>query len=162
MPIYEFYCPDCHTVFNFFSRSINTQRHPLCPRCGKIRLKRCMSVFSVPRCSEGEEEGPLPDVNEAQMQSAMNALAKQAEAVDEDDPRQAADLMRNWSDMTGLKLGPGMEEALRRMEAGEDPEKIEAELGDVLEEEDPFAPRGKYTRNPRLRPPEVDETLYEL
>ena len=26
MPIYEFYCPDCNTLFNFFSRTINTSK----------------------------------------------------------------------------------------------------------------------------------------
>ena len=35
--------------------------------------------------------------------------------------------MRKLTDVTGLKLGPGMEEALNRMEAGEDPEQVEAD-----------------------------------
>ncbi|RLB15409.1 MAG: zinc ribbon domain-containing protein, partial [Deltaproteobacteria bacterium] len=44
---------------------------------------------------------------------------------------------------------------------GEDPEKIEAEMGDILEEEDPVLPRkGQSLR--RYRPPAVDETLYDL
>jgi hypothetical protein len=65
----------------------------------------------------------------------------------------------------GLKLGPGMEEAMQRMEAGEDPERIEQELGDVLEAEDPFQAGGKPDlRDLRRRwlPPRVDEGLYEL
>ncbi|MCK4728291.1 MAG: zinc ribbon domain-containing protein, partial [Desulfobacterales bacterium] len=33
MPIYEFYCEDCNTIFNFFSRSVNTTKRPPCPRC---------------------------------------------------------------------------------------------------------------------------------
>ena len=28
MPIYEFYCPGCYTVFTFFSRKINTTTRP--------------------------------------------------------------------------------------------------------------------------------------
>jgi hypothetical protein len=46
--------------------------------------------------------------------------------------------MRKLTSMTGLELGAGMEEALRRMERGEDPDQIEAEMGDILESEDPF------------------------
>ena len=52
------------------------------------------------------------------------------------------------------------------MENGEDPEKIEEELGGILGDEDPFlgtAPgklAGAVRR--RLRPPSVDDTLYEL
>ena len=69
---------------------------------------------------------PYPDLDESKMESAMNWRAKEAEHIDEDDPRQAANLMRKLTDMTGLNLGPGMEEALAKMESGEDPDKIEA------------------------------------
>jgi hypothetical protein len=66
--------------------------------------------------------------------------------------------------MTGMELGAGMEEALRRMERGEDPEQVEAEMGDLLESEDPFVlpeKRGKGARGAR-RAPLRDETLYDL
>jgi len=64
--------------------------------------------------------------------------------------------------MTGLELGSGMEEALRRMEAGEDPEQIEAEMGDLLEEEDPLIFQGQKKSPSRRRPPRKDDKLYEL
>jgi len=57
-------------------------------------------------------------IDESKMEQAMNMLAGQAEQMNEDDPRQAAELMRKLSDMSGLKLGQGMEEALTRMEKG--------------------------------------------
>ncbi len=47
--------------------------------------------------------------------------------------------MRRLFEATGMPVGAGMEEALRRMESGEDPEKIEEEMGDVME--DPLAPK---------------------
>lgn len=163
MPIYEFYCPECHMIFNFFSKTINTEKRPLCPKCQKVHLDRKMSVFARLRNKgEGEEDDtPMPDLDEAQMEKAMGALAKEMDHLDEDDPRQTANLMRKLTDMTGLELGPGMQEALHRMEAGEDPEKIEAEMGDILEEQDPFLPKkGPSLR--KSRPPEIDETLYDL
>ena len=93
----------------------------------------------------------------------MTALAGEAERIDEGDPRQAADLMRKFSDMTGMELGDGMREALRRMEAGEDPDAIEAELGDAIDAEDPFMMRTrKAGRQRHQRPPGRDETLYEM
>jgi len=69
--------------------------------------------------------------------------------------------MRKLSDATGLKMGAGMEEALSRLERGEDPEKIEQEMGDLLSGEEPFAleDKGKKTKPSA---PRVDETLYEL
>jgi hypothetical protein len=56
------------------------------------------------------------------------------------------------------------------MESGEDPEKVEAEMGDVFEE-DPFAAGGGAPPEPkerlarlrrRLLPPSVDPELYEM
>jgi hypothetical protein len=121
-----------------------------------------MSVFSTSRNRREEEDMPVPDLDETKMEKAMSLLAKEAENVNEEDPRQAADLMRKLTDMTGLRLGPGMEEALARMEAGEDPEKIEAEMGDILEGEDPFDLKKKSMKTEKYRPPEVDEKLYDL
>ncbi len=162
MPIYEFYCLECHMIFNFFSKSVNTKKRPLCPRCGKIKLDRRMSVFSTLRNRVEDDDMPLPDIDETKMERAMALLEKEAEHVDENDPRQAANLMRKLTDMTGLNLGSGMEEALQRMEAGEDPEKIEAEMGDLLEEEEPFSFKKTLLRATKYRPPKVDENLYDL
>ena len=102
--------------------------------------------------------------DENKMEKAMQMLAGEADNINEDDPRQAANLMRKLSDMTGLELGDGMNEALKRMEAGEDPDTIEAEMGDVLEAEDPFQlpdkkPRAAKDKRPA---PERDDKLYDL
>jgi hypothetical protein len=59
-------------------------------------------------------------------------------------------------------MGSGMEEALARMERGEDPEKIEAEMGDLLEGEDPFLMEQKSGTGKKGAKPKVDETLYDL
>jgi len=164
MPIYEFYCKDCHTIFNFFSRTVNTTKTPACPKCQNKALTRQMSTFAVTgKAVESSESDDLP-FDESKMEQAVNMLAGQAENMNDDDPRQAASMMRKLSDMTGLKLGPGMEEALHRMEKGEDPDKIEAEMGRLLEEEDPFIlPEKKGGKAASRRTePFKDETLYDL
>lgn len=163
MPIYEFYCDRCNTIFNFFSRTINTTKQPDCPKCSAPNLERRMSAFAVTgRAKEPGDVDDLP-IDESKMEHAMQMLAGEAERINEDDPRQAADLMRKLTDMTGLELGPGMQEALRRMEKGEDPDQIEAEMGDLLEEEDPFQLAAKKGGRAGVRPaPLRDETLYDL
>jgi len=162
MPIYEFYCPECHMVFNFFSRTINTEKIPPCPKCDRFELERQMSSFAVLRGVKEDQDDGVPDVDESKLEKAMTALASEAERINEDDPKQAAQLMRKLTHMTGMELGTGMEEALRRMEAGEDPEQIEAEMGDLLEEEDPLIFQGQKKSSTRKRPPQRDDTLYEL
>src|SRR5512133_3673943 len=162
MPIYEFYCNRCNTVFSFFSRGGNTTEIPACPRCRRP-LKRQMSIFA--RGSRGKEEPAgdgMPPVDEAKMEKAMAMLAGEAEKMNEDDPRQAAQLMRKLSDATGISLGSGMEEALHRLEKGEDPDRIEAEMGDILEGEEPFVMEGKGRKGSRTPKPHVDDTLYDL
>jgi putative FmdB family regulatory protein len=169
MPIYEFYCAECHTIFNFFSRKVDTATRPPCPRCRKTRLERQVSMFAATGKAreegEGGEAGDLP-VDEGKMEGAMEALAGEAEGLDENDPRQAAQLMRKFSKMTGMEFGRGMEEALGRLEAGENPEQIEQELGDAMEGEDPFVlPGGKGRKkdaSARRGAPARDKTLYEM
>lgn len=164
MPIYEFFCHKCNTVYNFLARSAHTDKIPYCPQCKRVRLKRQMSIFAkVSRT--GDQEGPaddMPPMDEAKMEKAMAMLAGEADRINEDDPRQAANLMRKLSEATGLNLGPGMEEALHRLERGEDPEQIEAEMGDLLEGEEPFTFGQKGKKGARKPKPRVDETLYDL
>ena len=164
MPIYEFYCEDCNTIFNFYSKTINTRKRPKCPKCKARALDRQMSSFAF--TGKARQEGDADDLplDEEKMERAMQMLAGEAERIDENNPRQAANLMRKLTSMTGLELGSGMEEALRRMEKGEDPEQIEAEMGDMLENEDPFIMAGKKTKGIKMQTsrPSRDETLYDL
>lgn len=164
MPIYEFYCCTCNTVYSFFSKTVNTTKVPCCPKCRDTVLTRQVSMFAFTgKASETADSNDLP-IDESKMEQAVQLLAGEADSIREDDPRQAATLMRKLSDMTGLKLGQGMEEALHRMEKGEDPEKIETEMGQLLEEEDPFIiPDKKPDRlGSQAHQPLRDETLYDL
>jgi putative FmdB family regulatory protein len=174
VPIYEFYCPGCHRVLSFLSRRINTEGRPACPRCGQKELQRRASAFAISknRSEEKAAEGDLPPgFDEAKMEQAMGALAAEGDALEGDDPKAAARVMRRLFETTGMPVNDGMREALKRMESGEDPEKVEAEMGDVLGE-DPFAAglageaaepgaRSK-ARLRRLLPPSVDPQLYEM
>lgn len=169
MPIYEFYCPDCHAIFNFFARRPDTRKRPACPRCGRPKLDRRFSRFAISKgrseSASEEDEGPLGELDAAKMERLLSEMATEAEGMDEDDPRQMARMMRKLYEGAGLRPGGAIEEAMRRMEAGEDPDQIEEEMGDLLEAEDPFfAQSGSGLRglSQKLRPPEVDETLYDL
>ncbi len=167
MPVYEFYCGDCHAIFNFLSRQINTGKRPDCPRCGRPQLERQVSRFAISRNRPEPDGGGLPaGLDEAKMEQAMMALAGEMEGADENDPKAMARLMRKFSAMTGMDLGEEAQEAMRRLEAGEDPEQIEAEMGDLFGEGDNLDGlfgKGKMAEiKRRLAPPEHDDTLYTL
>jgi len=164
MPIYEFYCDDCNTIFNFLSKTINTTRSPQCPQCKNKKLSRQVSKFAFTgKAKETNDMDDLP-FDEKKLEKAMHMLTKEADSINEEDPRQAANLMRKMTDMTGIDLGSGMQEALDRMERGEDPEKIEAEMGDILEQEEPFLLPGKKAKAMKTQRslPKRDDFLYEL
>jgi putative FmdB family regulatory protein len=168
MPIYEFYCHKCNTIYNFLSRTIQPDKRPHCPQCKRIKLDKQISVFAhTGKAKESAPDG-APDLNldESKMEQAMESLAREADGMSEEDPRQAANLMRKFSKMTGMELGSGMQEALSRLESGEDPDAIEASLGAQLENEDPFMMsdkskkgRSKTTDRPA---PRRDSTLHEM
>ena len=167
MPIYEFYCPDCHMIFNFFSRRINVEKRPSCPKCGKEGLEKKMSIFAISKNrSESEEDNPFANIDESRLEKAMMSLVSEAENIDENDPRQAARFMRKLFDSAGLEVGGSIEEAISRMEAGEDPDKIEEEMGDLFDDEDILknlsTKKAIKGLKKRYLPPAVDETLYEL
>jgi len=69
--------------------------------------------------------------------------------------------MRKFTEMTGMKLGDNFQEALQRIEKGEDPEKIEDEMGDILAEEGALSEK-QAIKTAAKNKPKIDETLYEL
>src|SRR5579862_6306572 len=137
MPVYEFYCRHCHTVFNFFARRIDTTSRPACPRCGRPKLQRQVSRFAtIGKAVEGGEDLP-PGMDESKMESLMESMARESEGLDEENPQQMAKMMRKLHEATGMPMDGRAQEAIRRMEAGESPEKIEEEMGDLFGEEGP-------------------------
>ena len=74
MPIYEFYCGRCNMVFNFFSKSVNTEKIPACPKCDQP-LQRLMSLFAKITRDKAESPGEeMPPFDEQKMENAMAML----------------------------------------------------------------------------------------
>ena len=160
MPIYEFLCPSCNILFSFFSSRINTAVEPICPKCQKETLKKQLSAFATVRNENAQESTPA-GFDETKLENALSALMGKVEGIDSDDPRQLAKLMKNFSAQAGVGLGPVLDEAIARLEAGDDPEQIEQEFGSAVDGDDAFLPV-KNTLGKRQKAPSRDETLYFL
>jgi len=162
MPIYEFYCKRCNTIYNYFSKTINTRKIPLCPKCKKEKLIRQMSVFAALSGGEKtEEKHPLDGLDEKKVEKEMAKIVAEAEKIKDDDPRAAAQLMRRFTDKTGIKMGDNFHEALRRIEQGEDPDKVELEMADDLMSEGLIDEKLSGKRKSGKKP-NIDEALYDL
>jgi len=162
MPIYEFSCPQCRKIYSFLSKTVNPKRTPACPKCGSGKMVKQVSAFSMPRgvkepsAGGGEDsDPPLPDMDDPRMARAMAEMERDLEHMDENNPRHMAHLMRKMKDLMPADSVPkDLDIAIRRLEAGEDPEKIEEDMGDVLGEamggEGPGGAGGGYSHDAGL------------
>jgi putative FmdB family regulatory protein len=137
MPIYEFACPDCRKIFSFLSKKLQPSAPPACPKCGGRKMIKQLSPFATPRGikepSAAANPPPLPGPDDPRMERVMSELERDMEGLDENNPRHLARLMRKMKDLMPAGSVPKeLDTAIKRLEAGEDPEKIEADMGDVL------------------------------
>jgi len=187
VPIYEFYCESCNTVFSFFTSRIDTAASPACPRCGRPELPRKPSRFAGiskksgagPGGDDSEGDDPLAGLDDDRMAGAMESLAAEMEGMDESaekDPKQMMRFLERFQQATGLEAGPKMEGMMARLAEGADDEEIEARMGGGEGEDDPHGEgpppgadddfsdffRKKKEAAASRRRPRVDDTLYFL
>ena len=167
MPIYEFACPKCRRIYSFLSKLINPSHSPSCPKCGRKDLTREMSRFAMikgvaepaakPEGTDGEP--PMPDLDDPRVARTLSEMERDMEHLDENNPRHMAHMLRKMKDLMPAGTTPKeFDVAIKRLEAGEDPEKIEEDMGDVLgdfmggDEEGggPGGGGGAYTRDSGL------------
>jgi putative FmdB family regulatory protein len=144
MPIYEYECAKCGRVSSFLVRNVSAHEAPKCPKCGHPKMSRAISRFAAAKGGRKDEGGAAgaggfaPDADAAgpggpddEGGGPMPDLSA-FEGLDENNPRSMGRAMRQLAGQTGEALDPEMEEVCRRLEAGEDPEKIEDRMGDAL------------------------------
>lgn len=120
MPIYEYRCGGCGRRVSIFFRSFGSVGEASCPRCGSGDLTRLMSRVAVLRRGGDGGDGDDDDIDAG--------MTDMLESLDENDPRAVARWARRMSDEMGESLEPEFEQALDRIEAGEDPERVMEEV----------------------------------
>jgi putative FmdB family regulatory protein len=141
VPIFEFLCPACNRIYSFLSLSSAPSRRPVCPRCGGTDLSRVPSAFAVSGARKTQEEktkaggGAADEASMARMERELMRMGSELGEDDAEDPRTMARMMRRLAEASGEQMTPTMNEMFRRLEAGEDPDALEEELGPQLEAE---------------------------
>jgi hypothetical protein len=189
MPIYEYYSPDTNRIYSFFAKTLAQGRTvPKCPDNPKARMIKLLSAFAIgsgtkateaeaPPAASGGGGGPGED---PRMDAALDAMEREFSSVDENDPKAMARMMRRMAELSGERMDEPMEEAVRKLEEGADPDSLEEQLGDAFGPEgggpdDPYgegpAPdaakqpdpkEGRMRFRPRRRPrPTRDPKLYD-
>jgi putative FmdB family regulatory protein len=142
VPIYEFACPKCRKIYSFLSKRMNPDRLPVCPKCGNKKLKKEVSQFAMTRglkeanvgATDDAIDSAAPDLNDPRMERAMAEMERDMAHLDENNPKHMAHMMKKMKDL----MPPGsmpkeIDVAIKRLEAGEDPDKIEADMGDIFD-----------------------------
>lgn len=155
MPIYEYYCPQNHTVYQFYAKTLAQGKIiPKCPDNPKWKLQKSVSQFAfVGRAAEPSANpadgaaGGDPAGDDPRMEAAMQAMESEFASVDENDPRAMGRMMRRMAELTGEKIDGEMEEVVRKLEEGADPESLDDQLGgsggeDGGDPDDPYGAPG--------------------
>lgn len=129
MPIYEYRCQHCGKRLSVFWRSLSAVNDAsvTCERCGSKRVARMMSKVRVMRGSGSSDTG-----TGGAMDSNDDALMNEMAGLDENDPRALGRFMRKMAAESGEDLGAEFGEVVGRLEKGEDPEKIEQDMGGIF------------------------------
>ncbi|HLP26586.1 MAG TPA: FmdB family transcriptional regulator [Acidobacteriota bacterium] len=144
MPIYEYYSPDTHKIYSFYAKTLAQGKLiPRCPDNPKARMVKLLSSFAVGGTKQKtEDSGQRTEPNggdaaeDARMEAAMSAMEREFSSVDENDPRAMARMMRRMAELSGEKLDEPMEEAVRKLEEGADPDSLEEQMGDAFDPDD--------------------------
>jgi hypothetical protein len=170
MPIYEFYCPENHRIYQFYARSVAQGKVvPKCPDNPKFRMQKVVSSFAVVgsghKKGEPGDAGPGEPADGGRMDAAMGQMEKEFSSVDENDPKAMGRMMRRMASLTGEKIDGQMEAVVRKLEEGADPDSLEEELGaDAGGDPDEPPPAGKAARHrfrSRRGAPVRDPGLYD-
>jgi len=125
VPIYEYRCNSCQRKSSLFFRSIGQAEQAVlsCPRCGSPELRRLFSRFALGRGSRSEGE-------------EIYDFDRMMSGLDTDDPQSVARWARKMGQESGMgeELGPEFDQALDRIEDGEDPEAVMTELDPPAED----------------------------
>src|SRR6476659_11432756 len=152
MPIYEYRCEDCRRKVSLFFGSFSVAERKTeageieCPRCGSKKLDRLISRVNMMRGESALSEDSMPDMDDA---------GGMFDGLEDDDPRSVARWARRMKDSLGEEadMGPEFDQALARIEAGEDPDKVMEDMdpdalggdmgddtGDDMGDDDDFGP----------------------
>ena len=121
MPSYDFRCNACgrRFVLTYKTYAAYDAATHTCPHCGSTDLTRLISRVAIAKSARwGAGSGDDPAF---------------LDELEHSDPRALGRLLREVTEETGEDLGPEFDEVVSRLERGEDPEAIEADLPDLPE-----------------------------
>lgn len=117
MPTYDFICLNCKQRFDVFLTYSEYGSKPVsCIHCGSENVRRRMTRVRVAKSEESRMESLMDE-------SALEGL--------ENDPKALGRMMRKMGKEMGEEVPPELDDVADRLEAGQSPEEIEADMPDL-------------------------------
>ena len=117
MPTYDFICLNCKQRFDVFMTYSEYGSKPVnCIHCGSENVRRRMTRVRVAKSEESRMESLMDE-------SALEGL--------ENDPKALGRMMRKMGKEMGEDVPPELDDVADRLEAGQSPEEIEADMPDL-------------------------------
>ena len=122
MPTYEYRCNACGRRVALFYKTYAEydETTHICPRCGSTSLTRLISRVAISRSPLSRLFSGGDDVDDSVLDD-----------LDDSDPRTMGRMLREMSSEVGEDMGPEFEEVVGRLERGESPDDIEADMPDL-------------------------------
>jgi hypothetical protein len=109
-------------------------------------MKKILSSFSITgtlddtseeESGSNDSENPFEQLDPKQAELAMRELEGSMHGMDDEnpDPKQMGSLMRKMCEITGEKMDGQMDEVVRKLEEGMDPDVLEDQMGDFMDNE---------------------------
>lgn len=148
-----------------------------------MKMVKLLSGFSITGCNdetpeavpESDPDDPFAGMDPAKSSELMKELESSIAGMDDEnpDPKQMGTLMRKMCEYSGERMDEPMEEVIRKLEEGMNPEELEDRMGDFMgdESDDGMAgfeqKDGEESMQSRLKKlltktPKRDPQLYEF
>jgi hypothetical protein len=84
--------------------------------------------------TDNSDADPFADLEPNKAKHLMQEMEKSISSIDDDnpDPKQMGNLMRKMCEMSGERIDDRMEEVVRKLEEGKDPNEIENDMEEYL------------------------------
>ena len=115
MPVYEYWCHDCHGKVSIYLKGFTGTTEATCPQCSGKHLSRLFSTFAVRKTDKDFYEDILSD---SRLTKGMLA----------NDSRALAEWTKRMEGRAGTKIDPEYEEMMGKLEQGESWGKVVTEM----------------------------------
>jgi NAD-dependent SIR2 family protein deacetylase len=145
VPVYEFLCEPCNTLFSFYSKIMRSSADcPACPRCGGVLHKRVTAFSVVERSRSVKSLENLP-FNEQRLADGMKKFRAEHARLRDENPARADAMLKKFSRwLGGAHLEEDRKRALQRVLESDEPDARKLEEFESLAHPDDEPARDEH------------------